>query len=257
MNDLYVKALEDLARIQKERISSYFKHPGEKGRLHEHIVWDLIGNICPKKYALGTGFVTNSHGDMSRQCDLVIYDEFHNRPLFGDMAANIYPIECVYATVEVKTEVGATNLRESLDAIKYIREMAKKGKYYKSQELFWEPTESGYSRRQVAVQSKVVLAPRSFIFAFESTLPSDREELEERLRKECHEEHRHFHGLLMLDRNLLATRLPNEFDPPKFRLEDNGLKSFFRRFLKDILNMPMGPMDLDRYLSDNVQSESE
>jgi hypothetical protein len=248
VNDLYTKALEDLAKIQKDRISSYFTHPGEKGRLHEHIVWDLIVKICPKKYSIGTGFIINSYGEMSSQCDIVIYDDFHNRPLFGDMAANIYPIECVYATVEVKTNINTANFRKSLDNIKFIREMAKKGKHYKSQELFWQPTEAGYLRKQVAVESTVVLPPRSFIFSFETSLPTDTKELEERLREECHEEHRHFHGLLMLDRNIFATRLPNQFDPPEFRIEDNGLKAFFRRFQKDILYMPMGPLDLDRYL---------
>lgn len=251
MNDLYTKALEELANAQKRQIDSYFTHSGEKGRLNEYIVVDLLKQILPRKYSLGAGFIINTQGDMSPQCDIIVYDGLHNRPLFGDKAANIYPIECVYAFIEVKTTLTTKNLRESLEAILKIRRMAKKGKYYKSQELIWEKKDGKFVGQYAQVASEVHLPPRSFVVAFGSELTKDKDSLIERFREECNQEHKHFHGLLILDENVFASRVPNEFEPPKFRVADaHGLKAFLRTFLEVIREYPMGPMDIDRYLGD-------
>jgi hypothetical protein len=34
--------------------------------------------------------------------DVVIYDEFHNAPLHRELSSNVYPVEMIYATAEVK-----------------------------------------------------------------------------------------------------------------------------------------------------------
>lgn len=256
MNKLYTKALEDLAQAQKRQIDSYFTHPGEKGRLNEHIVVDLLKQILPSKYSVGTGFITNTHGDLSPQCDIIIYDGFHNRPLFGDKAVNIYPIECVYAFVEVKTTLTTENLRESLNAILAIRTMAKKGKYYKSQELVWQNAEGKLLGLYAKAVSENVLAPRSFIVAFESDLARGKDALTARLQSECDEEHKHFHGFLILNQDVFASRVPNQFAPPQFRVTDeHSLKAFLHTFLEVIREYPMGPMDIDRYLGDTASAE--
>jgi hypothetical protein len=172
------------------------------------------------------------------------------------MTANIYPIECVYAFVEVKTTLTTTNLRESLDAIVKIRTMAKKGKYYKSRELIWQSTDADLVGQHVQVSSKVTLSPRSFIFAFDSDLVENTEKLTKCLRSECDEENKHFHGLLMLEKNLFFSRLPYKFDFPEFRIvEKRGLKAFLHTFLELIRDFPMGPMDLDRYLGESASVE--
>ena len=132
MNKNYVEALRNMARSYHDRILSYIEHTGEKGRLHEHVTANLLRNIAPKKCAFGTGFIINSQGDISPQCDIVIFDEQHNRPLLADMDVNVFPIECVYAVVEVKTTLRHDELKKTLDKICQIRKMAKKGKFYRA-----------------------------------------------------------------------------------------------------------------------------
>lgn len=246
MNNLYAKALENLAQAQKAQIDSYFKHPGEKGRMNEQVVVDLLRQISPKKYSFGTGFIIDTRNDISPQCDIIVYDAFHNQALFGEATANVYPIECVYAFIEVKTTLNKIELTKTLNAIEKIRSMAQNGKYYKSEELVWEKTDNDYIGQNRQVKSTIILPPRSFVFAFQSTLPRKQSTLSDRLRSECNKNHKHFHGMFMLDSNTFVRRLPNKDKPAEFEF-DSGIKRFIWQFLEELNNFPMNTMDLEKY----------
>jgi hypothetical protein len=94
-----------------------------------------------------------------------------------------------------------------------------------------------------------VLAPRSFIVSFSAEISLDPDKLGANLVRLCDEEHKHFHGLSVLDSQIFATRLPNEFKPPRFRIEvTDGLTHFLRMFLISLRDYPMDAMDVERYI---------
>jgi len=256
MNDLYIKAFKYLARARRERISSYVKHRGEKGRLNEQIVSDLLRDISPTRFALGTGFIINSQGSTSTQCDIVIYDEFYNRPLFGDATANIYPIECVYGFVEVKTTLTWAEIDKTLKNIRDIRHMAKQGKYYKQQKMKMKRDENTGLFFNAAVDEEftMLLPPRSFIFAFDSDVDADIDKFVSTLDQKCDEEHKHFHGLLILERNLFVRRNPYD-KPAKFKIDTaDGFRVFLQAFLNELRTLPITTMNIDRYLGGTTAS---
>ena len=247
MNRDYIEALQKMAASYQDRIRSYVQHAGEKGRLHEHVVANLLRNIAPRKCSFGTGFIINSQGDTSPQCDIVVYDEQLNRPLLADMDVNVFPMECVYAIIEVKTNLRPKNLRETLDKICRIRKMAQKGKHYRSTYAIQSgENKTTFEKRSVEIR----LAPRSYIVSFGvDGISLDTETLRLKLTKLCNEEHKHFHGLTILGEGVFATRLPHEFKPPKFRIESqDGLTYFLRMFLGELRDYPMDSMDVEKYI---------
>jgi hypothetical protein len=127
----YLKAIKDIFELQTKVLTGALPHYGERGRNDEQRVSRLLEQVLPRCYSLGTGFIVSSDPDLpaSPQIDIVIHDELFNSPLFRELSANVFPIESVYATVEVKANLTLGKLREAAAAISAIRQMAKRGKY--------------------------------------------------------------------------------------------------------------------------------
>jgi hypothetical protein len=48
-------------------------HPGEFGGLRESLLRDLLKNFLPEEYGVSQGFVISPDGEISNQCDVVVY----------------------------------------------------------------------------------------------------------------------------------------------------------------------------------------
>lgn len=90
-------------------------HQGEKGGIRERRVVDLLSKYLPKRYGIGTGHIIDSKGGMSNQTDIVIYDAFNGMALPIDNDYSLFPIECVYAAIEVKSKLTASNAQREED----------------------------------------------------------------------------------------------------------------------------------------------
>ena len=86
-------------------------HQGEKGGIRERRVKDFLSSILPKKYGIGTGHIIDSQRDsvISYQMDIVIYDAVDGIVLPVDDYYSLFPCECVYAAIEVKSELNAAD----------------------------------------------------------------------------------------------------------------------------------------------------
>mgnify|MGYP006954416678 CR=1 FL=1 len=49
-------------------------HPGEFGRFRERLIQTVLSDFIPLDYRIADGFIANVTGDVSSQCDCVIYD---------------------------------------------------------------------------------------------------------------------------------------------------------------------------------------
>ena len=86
-------------------------HSGEKGGIRERRVADFLASILPKKYGIGTGHIIDSQANpvISHQTDIIIYDSLDGIALPVDDYYSLYPCECVYATIEVKSKLNASD----------------------------------------------------------------------------------------------------------------------------------------------------
>ena len=76
-------------------------HEGLKGSENEKALTDILRDFLPSKYGVESNvLVIDRNGESSRQSDIVIYDV-----AFPRYFRKVYPIETVYAVIEVKTQL--------------------------------------------------------------------------------------------------------------------------------------------------------
>lgn len=96
---------------------------GEDGRYKEAVLKNIISKFLPKKYSMVTGFVMNKNREITRQIDIIIYD--NSFPvLFSEGDFAVVLADSVKAIIEVKSSIGSTT--ELMKIIKKCEENAKK-----------------------------------------------------------------------------------------------------------------------------------
>ncbi len=107
------------------RSSEEIKHSGSKGLFRENALKDFLQNgRLPKRYAIGSGEIVGPNSDISKQSDLIIYDALEGIPLLYSETVQVFPIDCVYGIVEVKSKLSKNKLMESLENIKSVKELS-------------------------------------------------------------------------------------------------------------------------------------
>ncbi len=118
LEKFYKLKIEEI-RLRYENVSSTIDHNGEKGIENELILIDFLKEFLPQSYSIGRGFIIDSDGKTSRQCDIVIYDNFYNPNLIKFASNTYFPIESVYCVIEVKTIIRKRDINKaSQDAVK-------------------------------------------------------------------------------------------------------------------------------------------
>jgi hypothetical protein len=104
------------------------KHAGSKGTIRENKLRDFLAEgRLPAKYGLGAGEVVGRIRDTSRQCDVIVYDKLNGVTLLYDDSVQVYPIDCVYGIIEVKSKLSKAEFLDALEKIKALKAMAPGG----------------------------------------------------------------------------------------------------------------------------------
>jgi len=114
-SNISTKIFSQLNRLLAEKSvqADIIDHKLEKGLGNEQIIRELLNDFLPSRYGIAKGKVINSLGDMSKHCDVIIYDRLNCPKLFIDENNNqILPIEGVYCVFEVKTTLNRTILEQ-------------------------------------------------------------------------------------------------------------------------------------------------
>lgn len=96
-----------------QRIRSLIAHTGSVGTYRECLLQTLLRKSLPERYHVATGFI---HG-CSRQLDILIYDRIDYAPWFREGDLVVVPKESVRAVIEVKTDLTAAAIRQSLSLL--------------------------------------------------------------------------------------------------------------------------------------------
>ncbi len=95
-------------------------HEGLKGSENEQALADVLRDFLPSRYGVEVNaLIIDRNGAVSRQCDIVIYDDVKNPKYFR----KVYPIEIVYAVIEVKTELSKQQVDNALQNEAALREL--------------------------------------------------------------------------------------------------------------------------------------
>lgn len=176
-------------------------------------------------------------------------DQCFNTPLFQECVAGVFPIECVYAVVEVKSKLDSKQLGRSRNAIKTIRQLSKE-KCYIGHPIGTKEGPEGATPYYEPVTFKRTLAPRSFIVAVDGNRSSSLI----KSAKKCFGpgDGAFLHGCLVIKKRYFFRQLIEgrgaraNFSEPIQGKE--CLAAFIQALLNAVLPFPMYPADMSRYL---------
>lgn len=95
-------------------------HSGLLGSENENALADVLRQFLPAKYGIEVNaLVIDRFGKVSRQADIVIYDAEKQARFFR----KVYPVEIVYAVIEVKTSMSSTEAKASLENLASVSEL--------------------------------------------------------------------------------------------------------------------------------------
>jgi hypothetical protein len=95
-------------------------HAGLVGSENENAIAEVIRQFLPSKYGVEVNaLVIDRFGKVSRQADIVIFDAERQASFFR----KVYPIEIVYAVIEVKTSMSSTEATSAMDNLASISDL--------------------------------------------------------------------------------------------------------------------------------------
>lgn len=101
-------------------------HPGEFGTYRENVAKNFLRFFIPERLKIDHGFLINTYGDVSTQCDVIVYDS-NVTPLIGSgEMQRFFPVETVCAVGEIKSVLKKTELKEALIKLSKIKALREK-----------------------------------------------------------------------------------------------------------------------------------
>lgn len=99
------KNYEQINKKMIEEISMSSKHPGLTGCFREETWIEFFRNIIPKKYTISQGvMIIDSHGEISNEVDIAVYDEQYTPYVMHYGSLKYIPIEAVALVIECKSK---------------------------------------------------------------------------------------------------------------------------------------------------------
>lgn len=161
----YYRGIYNQIQAEVELINELLVHQGLKGEGNEIIIRDLIKKFIPKKYGVGTGIIIDKDGESSKQCDIIIYDNHYYPEIFTLSNIHLFPVDLVYAVIEVKTTLDIKQARLSIDNIKSIKTLN-----YIKDTFRVNPTQpiDIQDENSILFQNEVTTPPLGLVFAYQS-----------------------------------------------------------------------------------------
>lgn len=207
INQLQEKALFDKLLAARKLVA----HGPEQGRSLEAEVIAALREILPAEYGVGTGFVVY-HGDqgpvLSSQLDVIIFDAVRGGPIGQVASCQVYPIEAVYAYVEVKSTLSVpapgsratpNSLQSCMKQNHGLRKIRKR--------MYWDIHQFGSPSTIDLISVTQFPAMRGFVVAFEpkGTEAGDPDSLAQSMSDYAKKYDAHLHGVLILGSAFLTT----------------------------------------------------
>lgn len=144
-----------------------------KGDAYGEIFRKFLKDYLPKSLDITTGNLIDSHGNISKQLDVIISDAAKTPVLFHSGHVRVIPVECAYAVIEVKAFLDKQDLVRSYGNMKSVKSLERR--------CFFAREEGPIEHTKLIYGQKWKYWPiHYFIFAYDSPgLISIKENLEE------------------------------------------------------------------------------
>lgn len=114
------------------------KHNPTIGVLTEEIVREFLNDHLPDVVTVAEGFISDGKGNLSKQCDIIVYDSHSYAPYYRVNNIVVVPSAAVLAIVEVKTTINKKIFHSVIDYFKSFTNIENANTYlfiYNSQSI--------------------------------------------------------------------------------------------------------------------------
>lgn len=115
MSEYFDFVTDELLQKLKQVKAFVKRHNPTIGLLTEEILRDFLRTHLPKVVSVEQGFIIRKNGELSRQCDIIIYDCMFYAPFYRINDVVVVPEESVLALVEVKTSITKKSFHEVIE----------------------------------------------------------------------------------------------------------------------------------------------
>lgn len=167
----YYEGITRQLRAEVDVINALFSHQGEKGSGNEEALRRIVRSFVPERFGVGTGFVIDKNGALSRQCDIIIYDKQQYPSLFSLTSLHMFPVDIVLATVEVKTTLDKTKATAAITNIASVKELEllmEDWKEFSSEVSEGEFDSDEFTGSEVLWETHRPTPPKGYVFAYNS-----------------------------------------------------------------------------------------
>lgn len=129
MNDNYYKLISEELLIKLHQIKCFVKnHNLTIGILTEEILRSFLKDYLPKSISVSQGFIIYKNGNLSKQCDIIIYDSMNYAVKYKINDIVIVPFDSVICVIEVKTTMTKSIFHKTIEYFEtlIVPEQAKK-----------------------------------------------------------------------------------------------------------------------------------
>lgn len=102
------------AKKAADDMATDIEHPGLEGDLRELALKECIEPFLTHSFEVGTGKVIDTYQNLSDQIDAIIYHRKLVPPIFFSKELGLFPVESVRYVFEVKSNLNATQIKDSL-----------------------------------------------------------------------------------------------------------------------------------------------
>lgn len=202
----YYKGIHSKIAAEVLHINNTFEHQGIKGSGNEEVIRRLLLQFIPKKYGVSSGVVIDKNGNQSKQCDIIIYDR-HNYPELLSMSdSKMFPVDMVYAVIEVKTKLDSEKSKIALENVRSVLSLD-----FIKERFRMVPTEPiGKIKSDTTLFEDVhTTPPLGLIFSYESCT-NHFETFQGWFKQEIKEKFSSASHVCCLDQGILLLRPPNQ-----------------------------------------------
>ena len=104
----------------------FARHRPSAGANREDLVEQFLKEHLPKRFGVSTGLIISHDGMFSNQADLVIVDNQNNAPLHPESRNKLWPVEAVYALIEVQTKLNRGDLKKAIRVGRRFKRLQRK-----------------------------------------------------------------------------------------------------------------------------------
>lgn len=250
-----------ISSLGNELVSEFAKagmgtHPSAVGSGREKSVKNKLAAILPAGVGVGSGFVIDSFGNTSKQCDIIIYEKNYALRFIINDDENFayYNCESVIAVGEVKSDASAADIEDSFEKFQSVRMLQRKSnglntwrKYLHGFTTGGTPQEAYSQQENTYDQIFTFLVCKSFKTTFETIC--------ERVSKICQCKSEYFNILLSTEGDVITYQ--NDEDSVYSALDGNAIiqikSDFSFNFLVNMLTffIRVGrttPFDVTNYI---------